>query len=60
LLQHSGYQREKAVHGFKAFIVMTGRGAKRVVEAEEGREFRHDHSRRRGGEGNTERGGARR
>ena len=26
MLQHSGYQREKAVHGFKAFIVMVESG----------------------------------
>jgi hypothetical protein len=38
LLQHSGSRLEETVCGFKAFIVMAGRGAKRVVEAEKGRE----------------------
>jgi hypothetical protein len=38
LLQHGGSRPEGAVHGFMAFIVMAGRGAKRVVEPEEGRE----------------------
>jgi hypothetical protein len=30
------------VHGFKAFIVIAGRGAKRVVEAVNGRESREE------------------